>query len=296
MNILFYFNPESGNTGVPVDAIRRSFEEHGATVYSQDTKDDTLTVPNLNYDLIVIAGGDGTVEKIALSGRIPSLPLAILSYGSANNISLSLGLSYTYEELIPLYKNAKTKQLSVGKVLAPSGQRYFIESVGWGLFTEVLLAKHIKNKEVGKDGQTNSKVAQGAAAIYEASLNLPAWELDIRLDGEDYSGSYLWVEVMNTRMQGPRLLLAPEADPSDLYLDVMLVREDERETLIDYLYRHKDGDATSPFTLIKAKSIWVRSQLPYHVDDEVVESAENGAPEAAIEISLTESHLKIIVD
>ena len=51
------------------------------------------------------------------------------------------------------------------------------------------------------------------------------------------AGRFLLLEVMNIRRVGPGIMLAPRADPSDGWLDVVAVAARERERLTDILER-----------------------------------------------------------
>jgi diacylglycerol kinase family enzyme len=65
--------------------------------------------------------------------------------------------------------------------------------------------------------------------------DLKARRWQIRADGEDLSGDYIAVEVLNIRFVGPNLPLAPRAFPGDGLLDVVMVRRQDREALLEYL-------------------------------------------------------------
>ena len=52
-------------------------------------------------------------------------------------------------------------------------------------------------------------------AIRQTMGTFESSECRMLLDGEDISGAYLLVEALNTPAFGPRIKVAPEADPSD---------------------------------------------------------------------------------
>jgi hypothetical protein len=58
---------------------------------------------------------------------------------------------------------------------------------------------------------------------------------EVRATGEDLSGESLAVEAMNIRQIGPRLLLAPDADPGDGLLDLVLVPSSARDAFAAYV-------------------------------------------------------------
>ena len=70
-------------------------------------------------DVVAVAGGDGTVSRVAkrLVGR--GIPLAPLPMGTANNISRTLGLAgLPIEEIVRSWENPRRVKLDVGVVEA----------------------------------------------------------------------------------------------------------------------------------------------------------------------------------
>src|SRR5690242_5841433 len=88
--------------------------------------------------LIVVAGGDGTVHRVArqIAGR--GKTMTVLPLGTANNIARSLGIQGAPAELVPRLKRAKETVIDVGVAWGPWGKRVFMEGMGGGLFAEVL--------------------------------------------------------------------------------------------------------------------------------------------------------------
>ena len=102
-------------------------------------------------DLIVVAGGDGTIAEVLT--RLPdrSLPVALLPLGTANNIARSLGIAGTPQELVETWKIDKTHSLDVGMVKASWGTLHFLEGFGVGLFAEFLKSANKGEKPKGAD-------------------------------------------------------------------------------------------------------------------------------------------------
>jgi diacylglycerol kinase (ATP) len=76
--------------------------------------------------------------------------------------------------------------------------------------------------------------------------------------------------VMNIKSIGPNLNLAPDADPGDGFFDVVLIPEDRRKELADYVMsKIKGKEQIISFATIRAKSLkiyWEGDML--HADDE----------------------------
>ena len=292
MKIILLYNPTAGTENFDLHEVIGSLERQGAKVIAQNTKDKGYEeIFKLKYDLVMIAGGDGTVERILLDLNDSKIPISLLPAGNANNIAGSLGISGFYPDTVKNFEKENFRKLSVG-VFHTEGQKgRFIEGIGWGLFTALL--QQI-DRGLKKESGTTDKVDFGSKHLRKLPEELPVQEYEIEIDGKDYSGRYLWIEVMNIRQLGPQLVLAPEADHSDEYLDVMLVGEEQMDELRSFLKAHEKTDVISPFETIRAKTVRVKSHLPFHVDDSVFchQSLYEGVPE--VKISLEKHQLTLL--
>lgn len=85
-------------------------------------------------DLILVLGGDGTINEVA-NGMIPSrVPLGILPGGTANVLANELGLGNSLERAIARLGSCEERRIAVGKLCTPQGEpRYFLLMAGAGL-------------------------------------------------------------------------------------------------------------------------------------------------------------------
>lgn len=99
------------------------------------------------YDLVIAAGGDGTVESIA-SGLInTSTPLGIIPLGTYNNVANSLHIPSDMRQACALLSVGAPRRIDAGMVLAHymKNPKVFLEisSVGLGAVTGSL-AQHVE--------------------------------------------------------------------------------------------------------------------------------------------------------
>jgi len=91
----------------------------------------------------------------------------------------------------------------------------------------------------------------------------------LTLDGRDLSGRYVLVEAMIIRFIGPRLHLAPDADPGDGLFDVVLASHDQCAELLEYLGHRLEREATLPsLTIHRGRRLelgWAEPEI--HFDD-----------------------------
>src|SRR5690554_3190228 len=237
MKITLMYNPQAGGHDLPVESLKNGLIKRGGDVFAQGTKEeDYQEALNRDCDFILIAGGDGTIEKIARKIVHKRVPIAILPFGNANNIALSLDVDTTLDAIVNGWKNKNFRKFSVGSLHFDQKRLYFFEAVGWGLFAEVLYEIRQKKKSKQKKPKIqNNKVESGLSRLTRTLKDLQPSYYRIVADGVDHSGHYLWVEIMNTQSMGPRLRLAPEAVHGDEFLDLVLITEDDKKTVESFL-------------------------------------------------------------
>jgi diacylglycerol kinase family enzyme len=270
VRVTLIHNPGAGKQGPRnAAALCRLLEEHGHEVRYQSSKEDGWKrALKKRADLVVIAGGDGTVGRVTrrMVGR--GVPVALLPAGTANNVARTLGLvERPFEELVRGWESARRVKLDVGVADGPWGERYFIEGLGAGLFAGLLAngaAKKPKKKRKGG-------VETGLERLRREAEYCEPIEVRAVLDGEDISGRYVLFEAVNLRYVGPNLHLAHDSQPGDGHFDVVLVTEDERERLLYYLEHWQDNrDRLAILPTRRGRKLQIEwTGFPLHIDDKL---------------------------
>jgi diacylglycerol kinase family enzyme len=194
-------------------------------------------------DLVAVAGGDGTVGRVAkkLVGR--DIPIAPLPLGTANNISRTLGLAdVPLANIIASWADARRVRFDVQ---GPWGLRYFVEAAGIGLFARAMPAAE-RSRTLASLTSAEAKVAYALQMLRDRLETCEPHRLHMRLDGREVSGEFVLFEAMNMEFVGPNLYLAPEVDPCDGTLDLVLVSSAERDKLHESLAHWQDGKRKRP--------------------------------------------------
>ncbi|MBI4123442.1 MAG: NAD(+)/NADH kinase [Betaproteobacteria bacterium] len=287
MRVTLIHNPGAGRTDHRgAKELIALLEDAGHAVRYQSSKDDdwaeALDKP---ADVVVAAGGDGTVGRVArrMVGR--NVPVSALPAGTANNIGRTLGLvDRTPEELVRSWEGARRVKLDIGVAEGPWGERSFVEGVGIGLFAGLLARSDEKapaKKAKKPKGRHAGKAVDGALRrLSEYAAGCEALEVAALLDGKDISGHYLLLEAVNLRYVGPSLFLAPDAEPGDGLLDVVLVTEAERPRLLQYLERWQENrERLAVLPTLRGKRLQIEwTGFALHIDDKL-QPKKNASPE-----------------
>jgi diacylglycerol kinase family enzyme len=294
VRITLIHNPGAGDDDMPDgDELSALIRRHGHAVRYQSGRDKTWTaVLDEPADLIVVAGGDGTVGRVAKKTIGRELRVAPLPLGTANNISKTLGLlEYTLDEIVESWASGEVRTFDAGVATGPWGSRYFMEAFGVGLFARTIPAAE-RSRTLKKLDDADEKIAYALQMLRDRLHECPPHRLDMTLDGRRLSGDYVLFEAMNMEFVGPNLYLAPDMDPDDGMLDVVLVTAEERDALEEPLENWRDGEPHVPdLPRIRVSSVemeWTGFEV--HIDDEAWPPEGEKTDSAMTRIELNVEH------
>jgi diacylglycerol kinase (ATP) len=266
MKISLLYNPDAGE-GLSLRAIRNALERAGHQLVSVvDKQSDSHDLFEKPCDLVVAAGGDGTVSAAARLLVGLGIPLGILPLGTANNIALSLGITDDIEVLIARWEDARRFPLDMGVASGAWGTKRVVEAVGGGLIPAAI--KSMNARPMVDEMPLPTKLARTARRYREVLASLRPRPWTMTLDGVRIRGDFLLVEALNTALIGPNLALYADASPSDGLLNVVTVGEEHREELESCLQRRSEGkDCRLSLSSVRARDVTFQCESDIHVDD-----------------------------
>jgi diacylglycerol kinase (ATP) len=133
-------NPTAGSGRTTAEPLLSILDDIGFSARYFSSKDDDYKecLARGDVDIVIVAGGDGTVGKVARSIPDRKVLVAILPLGTANNVARSLEIEGEIETLARSLPDAPIKRLDVGSATGPWGRWNFLESVGWGALAKVV--------------------------------------------------------------------------------------------------------------------------------------------------------------
>lgn len=272
-------NPTAGIAGNTKDEIIELIANAGFTTKYVSTDDEDWESFSKNeMDVIFLAGGDGTVRKLA-SVLIDKnmcdrhIPIYLLPMGTANNIATSLGI-FKKINTVSLKNEKEIQKFTCGKLKGVKDENFFLEGVGFGVFPELIR----QMKDTGKEDETpDEKLKRTLRVLLETVKEFKAKKAKIKADGLKIKGTFLLVELMNIKYIGPNLEFAPNANVEDDFLDLVLIPEEKRKAFVEYVEslinetsQFRDiEDFIKVLRVNKVKMKWKGTKL--HVDDNLIE-------------------------
>lgn len=302
MRITLVHNPGAGDTARTEERLRRELAEAGHQVSRALGDKDLERGLEDPAELVVVAGGDGSVKRVALGLAGRGVPLAILPVGTANNIAKSFGIVGPVAELAAGWATARRRPLRVGAARSRWGAARFVESVGAGVFAE-LIDRGEAEVDENEAGLTGPAIDRALLLLERIVRERPARPRRLAIDGRDLSGEYLLVEAMNIPLIGPNVPLAQAADCADGLLDLVTVSERERGRLADYVRARLTGGGGALELPVHrgARVTMEASPTELHVDDDAWEAEQDGGAPAAelregeVTIALDEAAVEVLV-
>ena len=228
MRVALLHNPSAGSEDHSLQDLTRAIWAAGHEVHSTVDRisDLTAALQREPCDLVVVAGGDGTVGRAACALAGWQVPLSIIALGTANNTARSLGLPAAAKKVAKAWSKAQETIFDLGLLNDGVLRHRFSEAAGWGVFPETIaLAKGKKKAAVAKTLRRDRKLFR------DTMRAMTPRPYRIEIDGRDLSGDYLVVEVMNIPLLGPQLAISPSSEPGDGELELVLAGNAERLAL-----------------------------------------------------------------
>lgn len=120
MRITLMHNPKAGHGKHAQKELTAALARAGHHAIYQSTKErDDKKALKKPTDLMLVAGGDGTVGKVGRELIDTGIPLSVLPLGTANNLARSLGFTAPLEEIIACLEGGKKRPFDVGLARGP---------------------------------------------------------------------------------------------------------------------------------------------------------------------------------
>jgi YegS/Rv2252/BmrU family lipid kinase len=209
-----------------------------------------------DVDLVVSAGGDGTLGEV-LSGlsKLPGrdVPVAILAAGTANVMSLDLGLPRRVADLLEVIALGRTAPVDTARV---NGDRLSFLVTGVGF--DAMAVAELDSRRTGPI----TKASYVAAGLRVLRRYTPP-SLEVELDGGWLPGRFAQVLVSNVVHYGGFRVLSSDRRLDDGLFEVYLFPKGSRASLAGYAVRAMLwGLPRGTCTMLRARRVRIVSEEP----------------------------------
>ena len=218
------------------------------------------------YEVVVAAGGDGTVNDViqALAGYRTAL--GVLPMGTVNVWAREMGISLTTSEARQTLLDGVLRRVDLGR----AGQRYFLMMAGIGLDAEAArqVEKHGRLKRFGL------KIVEYFATVMRLSVTRKSDTILISTGARKRREQALMVIIGNTRLYGGAMTFTRNAVADDGVLDVVVIGSGgllyRLNVLGRALLRTKTVGPNVRYDRAQSVRLESRGPVPVQVDGEVI--------------------------
>lgn len=290
---LFIYNPLSGNRIVPreLDRIIEKFQANDIYLdlyrITEDDKGLAEAFKRPGIDLVIGAGGDGTIGSIAnwMIKEDIKLPYGTLGTGTCNNFTNNIDIPEDLEEAIEVIAKGHTFGVDVGCV---NSKLTFLSSLAGGMFVETSFKT-----------EPELKAKFGPFAYYLKALSelatLKSYPLRIDTGDKVYEENAYLVMILNGTNIGnfKRLFSQKQIDISDGVMEMLVLREGnpiEIANMFLRMIRGEDYLISDSILLLKSNYFNISSTQKINMSID----GEKG-PALPIEVRVMEKALNVIV-
>jgi len=216
-------NPASGQPQPVLHTLNSVFHPAGIdwdvfiTKQSGDALRYTREAVEAGVDVIAANGGDGTVMEVAHGVKGTSVPMAILPGGTANLVSVELGIPKDLQKATELIasEDSRVRKVDMGKI----GDEYFLLRIGMGIAAE-------KVRIADREMKDRFGLAAYSIAGVQAIIGSEVARYKLTLDGQKIESEGVTCIIDNAGNMGvSEIKPARDVDMSDGLLDVILVHD-----------------------------------------------------------------------
>jgi diacylglycerol kinase (ATP) len=210
--------------------------------------------------LIVVAGGDGTIDNIAGAMVGSDATLGIIPTGTRNNVAFNLGITGDIASSVTLLRQGRRMKIDAGRVHCGHSRHWFLEGVALGLISDLYpMADDIQHGKLAQIGGLLSTLVSATPS-----------RLRINLDGHQHlTTTAHMMLITNMPFLGPHFQISPNVSFKDGRLDIFTFSDMSKLNMLSYAMLSRGGsleDAGIMHYRAKHVAIISNPQMPVLAD------------------------------
>jgi YegS/Rv2252/BmrU family lipid kinase len=249
--IMFYL----GELGIKAEAVEVKDTEHARNIARQCVKS--------HYDLVIISGGDGTINAIVNELVHSPTTLGIIPLGTVNVFAQSLEIPSELRAACQVIARGKTRTIDLGK----ANDRYFTSLAGIGFDAYVIRSVDSRLKRTIGIG---AYVLSGIFNLFKYHFRT----MRIKIDNQPVKRTGYLTIIGNSKYYGAKMLIYPKSKMDDGLLDIVIFKSHNFLKFFFYIWRlHKGNLIDLPhIEFFQGKHISIESHGNHlvHIDGELL--------------------------
>jgi YegS/Rv2252/BmrU family lipid kinase len=182
--------------------------------------------------LIVIAGGDGTIDSVVGAMVGSDAALGIIPTGTRNNVAFNLGITGDIANSVALLRQGRRLKIDVGRVHCGHSRHWFLEGAGLGLLSDLYpLADDIQHGDLTMIGELLSTFVSATPS-----------RLRMILDGHTHLATTAHMMLItNMPFLGPHFQISPNVSFRDGRLDIFTFSDMSKLNMLSYAVLSRGG-------------------------------------------------------
>ena len=263
---IFLVNPHAGPSGV--DTLLAELKARKLPYFITDSKEAVPTffaTAAKDHQVVVVCGGDGTVNSILPYAVAGEHTFAVYPNGSGDGFAKEMGYTRDLDALLAAIDGGATQCIDVMQ----AGDHYACNVVGVGFDS------YVAQEFAKQEGRGLKTYVVESTKAYQTFEPIAA---RITIDDTVIEEHFSMITVANTPQFGNNARIAPMADASDGLLDVVLVRPMPLFMALRFLVEVFAGreDGSRYVSYHRGRSVLIESECPHcQIDGETFAFRQN---------------------
>ncbi len=219
------------------------------------------------YDMVIVAGGDGTVNEVINGISGSKITLVIIPFGSTNVLALELGIPFNTKKASELIAHGKRLKIDLGYVKTNKETRYFSMMLDIGFIPKLIEGI---NPKVKKGWGNLAYLLSGIQQLLTYK-----WH-KIHIEHKSHSVGY-FVTISNSKDYAGEYQIADRASITDGLLDLVVINRKSWWQIIKLISSVSRGESNTFFKgeyyHIKEAHIYSKHKVLVQVDGELIGTA-----------------------
>ena len=238
------------------------------------------------FKVIVAVGGDGTINEVVNGLYDKNCVLGIIPAGTGNDFAKSLNITTDFVEALDSIVKGSIKEIDTGLI----NNNLFINVASIGLDAHIAAeANKIKKYFSGKNAYI--------IALLKGIVTYKCIDVRIVIEDKVLDRSIMLAAFCNGAYYGGGMNIAPNADPTDGYLDICIVEKMSKLKLLRLFPTIFKGNhiAFKEVRIYRAKDVkvYLQKDIVINTDGEIIRSSIDGETQE-IQTKIVAKKLKIM--